>query len=282
LWTPLPFGTAFLTTTYAAFIMIESESHHAHVSPAARRFVKWGIGVAIASAAIALVVGVGGFALGMLSIFSPNTANSTFASLFDGVFGNTKPETRTVPGNANAFDPIAAFEAVKTFAGSNVQLVSIEASQVRRDGTLDLTASYRPAPYVTYRFVRAVARPTNAPPVGAGGTRDGPWFETITIDAYEPGQHRRVKQTTASHRRTYTYVNEGMTRAIGEPSTGSDIERIVAAPRCSLVELWAIAIKSGAPQQAVARINYDAKGYRFSISGTKLNLAFDATCQRTR
>jgi hypothetical protein len=261
--------------------MINQQSQRAQISPAARNVVRWGIGIAITSAVVATLVGMGGFALGMWSIFSPNAASSAIESVFGGFLGGAKPQTRTVPGIANTFDPIASYEEVKSFAGPNVELISVEASQVRRDGTLDLTASYRPAPHATYRFVRPVPRPDNAPPVGAGGTRDGPWFEPITIDAYEPGQRRRVTQT-GSHNRTYTYVNEGMTRQVGDPNTRTEPNNIAATPRCAFADLWAVAVKAGAPPDAVARISYDAKGYRFSIGGTKVNLTFDSACQRTK
>src|SRR5258706_5725111 len=99
-----------------------------------------------------------------------------------GYFGEG---TRPIPGDASNFDPIAVYPEVSKFAGENVRLQSIRIYYVRSDGTIDLGASYRP--YVEYSFYRQLAAPpANAPPIGAGGSPNQTWYETITVNVSSP------------------------------------------------------------------------------------------------
>ncbi len=88
---------------------------------------------------IALVIGlaiVGGIGVAIMAVFLPNALNGIMGALT----GVTVPQTRSLPGSANAsaFDPIETFSAVAAFAGSDAQLTSMTATNVRSDGTLDL------------------------------------------------------------------------------------------------------------------------------------------------
>lgn len=193
--------------------------------------------------------------------------------LIDSVSG---PETRAISGNASSFDPITALAEVNGFAGEDAQLTAIYAYYVRSDGTLDLNATYSPAPRVEYEFLREVPRPADAPPVGAGGTTAGQWYEPVTIEAYQPGQVRHVSQTGGGVSLEYNYTNQGLEKQVGSPTTRPS-GAVVAPPECSFSQLWQVALKKDAPTDAVAIIEYDESGYDFNISGV-VHLRFNADC----
>ena len=189
--------------------------------------------------------------------------------------GGGMADTRPVPGDAARFDPVGGYSGVLEFAGSGAQLLSISAYYVRSDGTMELTASYSPAPYVTYNFAREMAEPPpNAPPIGAGGANTDPWYEPIEIRLYQPGQWRRVTSSNVS----YTYANQGMDRDVDSAVNGLPSPAI-EPPACAFADLWAVALTKDAPAEAVAIIGYDANGYEFSISGLSINLEFGMDCK---
>ncbi len=196
---------------------------------------------------------------------------STAASLTTG------PESQPVKGDPAHFDPIASLNDARTFAGSGSQLVSLVASYVRSDGTMDLTATYTPGPNTEYKFVREVPRPTNAPPVGAGGTKNGKWYEAVTINVYQPGQTSYVRSFGGNVSTSYSYTNEGMEKDVDDPTTNPD-GPVLPDPKCSFVDLWKQAIKKDAPKDAVAVITYSENGYDFNITGT-MDMQFDTNCK---
>ncbi|HVO41555.1 MAG TPA: hypothetical protein VMT34_02975 [Aggregatilineales bacterium] len=220
---------------------------------------------------LAIAAGIG---VAILSVFFPNALNG----IIGGITGVQVPQTRALPGSAGAFDPVASFAAVSAFAGSDAQLTSISAANVRSDGTLDLNATYSPAPRVDYEFVHEVPRPADAPPVGAGGTGTGPWYEPVTIEVYQPGARRHVTRIGGGVSTSFDYVNDGMTRDTDSPTTSLS-DPIVVAPKCGFADLWKVALQNDAPKDAVARIDYKAAGYSFSISALKVYLQFDLDCR---
>jgi hypothetical protein len=202
-------------------------------------------------------------------LFAPN--------LIPRLFGLV--ETQPVQGDPAKFDPVFAYGSVAAYAGAGARLISIEASQVRVDGTMDLTATYVPAPYTEYEFAINVPPPDNAPPVGAGGSSTGQWFQPVTVRVYEPGQRRQVRRTSNGTRLTFQYVNEGMVRDADDTPTSSAPRFVEEAPQCSFVDFWQTALERGAPRDAVANISYDADGYEFRISGAGVNLEFGFDCK---
>jgi hypothetical protein len=221
--------------------------------------------------ALAMLGAVAGAGVGIWAAFDP-TGNPV-----SDLFGiGSDIDTRELPGDARAFDPFAAFPAVQDYAGEGVQLIEIDVSLVRADGTLDLEAPYTPKPDVTYTFAREVPRPSDAAPPGAGGANTGPWYEEIEVRAYDPGQRRQVTRTTGNRRETFRYTNKGMERTVAAPVAGE--RAFVPAPACSIAAMFAAALERGAPADAVARVTYDAEGYRFTISGFAIALQFDHSC----
>ena len=239
-------------------------------------------GCALLSVVIGLLIVLGIFgavAVGVLAVAAPNM----LSNLVGGIAGVQTLQTRAVPGTASSFDPISSFEAAREFAGPDAQFISLRASNVRSDGTLDLTATYSPAPRVDYKFAREIPRPADAPPVGAGGTGTGPWYEPVTVEAYRPGQRRQITTQSGGSRVTFQHVNEGLTRSVSAASTSLD-GKLVDAPQCAFKNLWQTALEanSKAQKDAVAIISFDSDGYDFVISGLGVSLHFDMDCRLKR
>jgi hypothetical protein len=179
------------------------------------------------------------------------------------------------PGDPAAFDPIATYADVAAFAGPGAKLISLDASQVRSDGTLELTTSRIPGPTVMYTFSRQLeAPPPDAPPIGAGGSVDGRWFESVQVYILEPGRWMHV--TTGNSE--YDYVHLGMERTPSSPE-GTPPGDTVDPPACPFAGLWKEAIAHDAPAAAVADITYGKTGYYFYIPGTEVRLDFGTDCQ---
>lgn len=181
--------------------------------------------------------------------------------------------------NPAAFDPIAMLPTAQAMADEGAQLLGIDMRFVRADGTMDLTATYNPAPSTTYTFMIEVPPPPDAPPVGVGGYTGGNFYQRVEVIAERPGQTRRVVETTGNARIEYTYITQGLRRDPSLPSA-SALGQPVSLPTCSLAALWEEAIRRDAPRDAVATIIYDQNGYRFSIQGVIL-LRFNADCTPT-
>jgi len=189
--------------------------------------------------------------------------------------------TTPLPGDADAFDSFAALAAVTAFAGEGALLAEIDAVQVRSDGTQNLNATYDPPrPNTDYEFYREIERPENAPPVGAGGTTDGQWYEPVTVSAYQPGQMSQIRRTGGNMSISTQFINEGLKRQVQDPTTNlAFVEGFVGPPACTTRQLWALALEEGAPVDAVANITYNSEGYEFSIPGSGVSLNFDANCK---
>lgn len=196
-----------------------------------------------------------------------------------GLFNPFGEDTREVPGNAAAFDPIASYAEIAAYAqgeAAGIEFIEMSAYYVKSDGTLDLTATaYRPN--VTWEFIVPAARPENAPPVGAGGSPDDRYFQKITIRAFEPGQMRSVSRTSGGVRTSYTYRHLGLERDVDDPTTSRDTA--TPPPTCSFKTLWDTAAERGAPREAVAIITYNNGEYDFWIQDTDIRLEFDSACR---
>jgi hypothetical protein len=192
------------------------------------------------------------------------------AFLFDTVW--SPHPTYPAPGEDNSrFDPIAAIPAIQTQIGESPELMSLRSTYVKSDGTQDLTTEIYNA-RTTYEFVREVPEPDNAPPIGAGGSADGKWYQVTGVDIFRPGQWRSV-----SGSENYTYQHKGMDLD-NHDARGTKPETL-AIPRCSFATLWQQAIQDGIPDSAVASISYDAEGYDFSISDLAYYAEFNQDCE---
>lgn len=204
---------------------------------------------------------------------------ATMFIVIDALMSVFVEDTWFVSGNPRTFDPIRALPEVHAHAGQTTQLVSIKASFVRSDGTLDLKASYVPAPHVVYIFSKELSHPPeNAAPLGAGATSADRWYEETKVRVYRPWQSMGVTSYGKWGRVQYAYHNLGMERDVSAPQ-GHPIGKIAPDPTCSLKELWDIALQHGAPKDAVAVITYDADGYSFEIAQTNVALQFTQTCK---
>lgn len=194
--------------------------------------------------------------------------------------GSPERQTVAVAGDPARFDPVAAYRQISALAGPGARLESLRATGVRRDGTMDLTATYDQPPHATYELHREAPAPVPAPPVGAGGSIDGRWFQSLRVDAYRAGQERQVTRIGDGVGLTYRYINRGLDLDEGRV-TGTPDKPAVPPPACGFVRLWDEAIAQGAPAEAVAQITYDADGYRFNIPGV-FNRRYTMGCVPTR
>jgi hypothetical protein len=228
-----------------------------------------GSGILVTLIVIGIMLGV----LSIVGLFVPDAANlvSAFGA---AIVGLPPPYTRDLPDDATAFDPLAQYELVRSFAGGDVLLTEIDAYYVKPDGTLDLLADY--GAWVRYEFVRAVSAPPDAPPIGAGGS-DSEWYEVLTVQASRPGTNIVNSGSGRLGWTTLRWVSKGL--ALETEDATTRIDTPVEVPRCSFRDLWAYALEDGAPQNAVATINYDENGYYFLISGTEYNYQFTTTCE---
>lgn len=227
-------------------------------------------------AAVITLITVGALAIAAYAILtSLGVSLGPLSNMVNSLAGG--PEMRPISGDASRFDPLLSLSEARELAGDDVQVASIKAHYVRSDGTMDLNATYTPAPYVIYKFLREVPRPENAAPIGAGGATAGPWYQPIEINAFKPGQRRRQTTTSGGSSVTIDYVNQGMTRTVADP-TSNVSDPPTSDPICKFTDLWAVALEQDAPTDAVAVIEYNEDGYRFYISGV-ISLKFDQECQ---
>jgi hypothetical protein len=174
--------------------------------------------------------------------------------------------TRPIPGDAAKFDPIASYADIAKFAGDSVQVERIDMKFVKSDGTMDLTANY--GAEVSYRFAHVLDNaPDNSAPLGAGGKPGGTYAELVYVNVDKAGQAGSTKDQ---------WYNFGMSRQVIPAQLLS--EPTAAPPACNAKQLWDAAIKSDAPANAVATIDYRSDGYTFDIKDTSIHLRFDTSC----
>lgn len=212
---------------------------------------------------------IGGFVA--LMLFATTSLTSSFEETFE-----LKSDTKN-------FAPYLAIDDIRSHIDPGAKITSVDIAYVRSDGTMDLTAkNYRPT--VKYEFYRELTTPPKeAPPIGAGGTKEGKWYEPVTADVYEPGQWRHVTSMGGGVSRSYSYSNKGLDLDRGTPTTS--VPKFIEDPKCSIKDFWLVAIKKGAPADAVASIDYDESGYSFDIRGAldvkgeRISLEFDQNCK---
>lgn len=204
----------------------------------------------------------------------------TTANEITGIPGGPTWQTVTIDGDPARFDPVAGLDQIMSLAGPGARLELLRAAGVRRNGTLDLTAAYSPAPSATYELHRDAPAPKTAPPVGAGGSTDSRWYQSLRVDALNPGKRRQVSQIGGGGAHRYWYVSRGLDLVAGEVS-GKPGRRPVPPPKCAFARLWNAAIAQGAPKEAVAQIRYDVRGYTFNIPGIFIR-RFGADCTVAR
>ena len=192
---------------------------------------------------------------------------------FSGVLGEVMTERTFEVSRPAAFDAFGDYKEVVAGMGMpSARLVSIEASGVRPDGTMDLTAEYTPGPRASYEFIEPTEEgKEKMPPIGAGRKPDDVWARKVTAEAYRPGQTSHITKRGGSINAEYYHTNEGVTFKPDSPRAQAMPEAL-SAPKVTTQEMWKKALSLGAPKDAVAQVSYDAKGYGFWITGTKISL----------
>ena len=182
---------------------------------------------------------------------------------------------KSIPGDPARFDPVASLGALKKIAGDGYALVEIDAGGVRPDGTVNMKeTSFNPE--VEYVFERKVDPPADQPPIGAGGSLSKVWKSRVRLEVERPGYHETYR--SGSERRGYR--TRGVNRYGGDPEPGAPADP-VPDPGCSFAQIWKAVSESPnqeIPAGAVASIDFDASGYSFAISGTKIRADFKPDC----
>jgi|SRR5687768_3661860 len=195
-----------------------------------------------------------------------------FVRFFSAVIGEVMNEETFEVSKPSAFDPFAGLGEVQPQVGAASRLVSIEASGVRPDGTMDLTAEYTPGPRASYEFIEPTEEGKDKmPPVGAGRKPDDVWARGVKAEAYRPGQTSHITKRGGSVNAEYYHTNDGVTVKFDSPRAQA-LPSALPSPSVSTKEMWEKALSLGAPKDAVAQVSYDAKGYGFWITGTKISL----------
>jgi|GEM_PF-1178719 len=195
-----------------------------------------------------------------------------------GFVGQSWAETYALKGDPTHFDPFEGVSEARAVIDPNAKLSELTADYIKSDGTMDLTASYHAN--VTYNFYKLLAAPPkDAPPIGAGGSKDGKWYEPVEADVYEPGQFRSVMKMGGGVSTSYTYSNLGIDLDSSDPTATPN--PFIDDPKCSIKDFWKEAIKQKAPADAVASLeySYNTDGYEFSIRDTDIRLDFDKNCK---
>lgn len=165
------------------------------------------------------------------------------------------------------FDPVQGYSDARRLVGDQEDFMSMRARFVRPDGTMDLAAEYEPT--VRYRWRGAPSEDQR--PVGAGG--GGKRVEVVDVTVNDFGLH----QTGQAGPETFYRFDLGFRRVERTlPHLGE--QTVTDPPRCALSELWRHALDDGAPQDAVAVVDYDASGYTFVVEDTDVRMEFDAAC----
>jgi hypothetical protein len=218
---------------------------------------------------IFIIGGIGCVAVIGLGIFA-------IYRLVTGVMGEVMTEGTFEVTNPESFDPFSDLdEVVSGMALPSARLVSIEATGVRPDGTMDLSAEYTTGPRAKYQFIEPTDEgKEKMPPVGAGRKPDDVWARLVNAEAYRPGQTSHIRKMGGSINAEYWHTNEGVTVDPDSPRPQA-LPDALPPPRVSTQEMWEKALSLGAPKDAVAQVSYDAKGYGFWITGTKISLRWN-------
>ena len=186
------------------------------------------------------------------------------------MIGLISPNNKRIKGNPSSFDPIGQYETIKQFAGGDdLKLGSIEAKYVKRDGTLDLYAKYKPN--VTYEFYKQMKIKKNKD-MPFGTENSNIKYKVVT-----------VKITKPYHFETWSHL-PGRTKAIFHLGMFKKSYNIFVQPKtskrpnCSFKKIWdnVIEIEKDIPQNTVAIIDYKEDKFTFQIKNRSSHYKFDA------
>jgi|GEM_PF-6769899 len=181
-------------------------------------------------------------------------------------FDTCNKNTSGIPGDMRQYDPIKNLPKIQQFAGKDVKLANIKAVYVKSDGTMDIKAKY--SPNVTYLFVKKINEIIDKDvPIGVKDKRTINTVEEITIKVTKPYYYTNLANDS-------THRFPGMERYARK--TSNNYEKLIAdTPKIGFDKIWEMALKQDVPENAVAMIEYDNKGYHFYIDDTNIDLYFD-------
>ncbi len=181
--------------------------------------------------------------------------------------GLTACQGTSPPGDLKKFTPVESLPQVAAYAGRDAQLESLEAKYVLPDGTMDLTADYKPKVHYTFR-IRATDKDVSGLQPGPPGSmpKAGDWIQVFV--SVEDSDYWCTGQGCATR---------GMERSVSHTDAKDD-KTIV--PACAPAEIWKLARAAGAPAEGAATIRYDATEISFRIAKPEFEFLLDAKCAR--
>ncbi|MFO7564550.1 MAG: hypothetical protein R6X02_18035 [Enhygromyxa sp.] len=183
-----------------------------------------------------------------------------------------------IPGDPARFDPVENFAAVQAYVGSEWGLVSMSASEMRLDGTLDLTTKEH-KPNAQYHFEAEAAPPKDAPPPGSSGSSsDGRWHGSVAVSLHRKGTSWHVSERGGNVNREYTLITRGMLATDPKVESGAP-QPVVPAPKCKFGELWKQVDPGTLPAHAVVDGRYGAQGYEIRDGVNSVSYWFDFDCR---
>jgi len=180
------------------------------------------------------------------------------------------PNNRCIKGDPASFDPIEQYEVVKRYAGGDdLNLVSIKIHYVKRNGTINLYADYKP--HVIYEFYKRMP-PKKSSDMPLGTEVSHPKYKLITVKIRQPYRFEFWKYKPGSAKGRF---HLGMLK---ESYDLSAEPKQAVKPNCSIKGLWDKVLKldKHIPEDAVAVITFTDRGFSFSIKNTKYSYTFDS------
>ncbi len=190
------------------------------------------------------------------------------AGLITGIIpAYISPNNKHIKGNHGSFDPIAEYDNIKNFAGDdNLKLMNIDIEYVKRDGTIDLNAKYKPT--ATYTFFEKINNKKDKDmPFGTENIK----FKLVTVKISKP-YHIESWRIIDGGRNFRFHLGMFKKTAIIDTSFQY---KAIEKPGCSLKKLWDNLKIKDIPENSVAVISYTDYGFNFSIKNTHYNYHFD-------
>lgn len=190
------------------------------------------------------------------------------AGLITGIIpAYLSPNNKHIQGDPKFFDPIAEYDNIKIFAGDdNLKLISIDIEYIKRDGTIDLYAKYKPT--AIYTFIENINNKKDKDmPFGTENIK----IKLVMVKISKP---YHIESWRVIDGGTNFRFHLGMFKKISIINTSFQY-KAVEKPNCSIKRLWDNLKNKNIPENSVAVISYTDHGFNFSIKNSIHNYHFD-------
>lgn len=174
-------------------------------------------------------------------------------------------------------DPIGMTPKIQTEL-QGAHFISLYAPVVKRNGTVDLTQTSKPEPWIIYEFFAPSPNTTpsayHLPETQNHGTK-------IRVQAFEKGRTISLSRVSASFSLKFRLNNKGLVAFFSPDTTLSSEQTFAPLPTCPLKNLWnQLPNQSALLEDERAEVIFNAKGYEFRLPRINQTYFFDATCSK--